>query len=174
MKRLTFKEPSGKWGIVGMEKPVDEIEDFSIYICLEKLCDYEELGLNPNDIDSKLSGLREALREYKETGLTPDNIRRLKSKLEDMEENLQTIEKELGQLKSKIRVGTVIQGYKILGIVRNRCIAERVNKLDCDDYVVWNVDYDESGVNSGRYFKDYNSALSTFKIRTGMDKEEIE
>lgn len=169
MKRLTFEEPSGRWGIVGMEKSVDEIEDFAIYRCLEKLCDYEELGLNPDDIDSKLF----ALREYKETGLTPDNIRRLKSKLEDMEENLQTIEKELGQLKSKIRVGTVIQGYKILGIVRNRCIAERVNKLDCDDYVVWNVDYDESGVNSGRYFKDYNSALSIFKMRTGMDKEEI-
>ena len=98
MKRLTFKEPSGKWGIVGMEKPVDEIEDFSIYICLEKLCDYEELGLNPDDIDSKLFALREALGEYKETGLKPGDIRRLKSKLEDMKENLQTAEKEVRQL----------------------------------------------------------------------------
>ncbi len=146
MKRLTFKEPSGKWGIVGMNT---DNENEKIYGCLNKLLDYEETGLEPAD----------AIR--------------LKSKLEDMEENLQTIEKELRQLKSKIRVGTVIQGYKILGIVRNRCIAERVNKLDCDDYVVWNVDYDESGVNSGRYFKDYNSALSIFKIRTGMDKEDI-
>lgn len=146
MKRLTFKEPSGKWGVVGMNA---DNENKKVYSCLSKLLDYEKTGLEPADII------------------------RLKSKLEDMEENLQTIEKELGQLKSKIRVGTVIQGYKILGIVRNRCIAERVNKLDCDDYVVWNVDYDESGVNSGRYFKDYNSALSTFKIRTGMDKEEI-
>ena len=146
MKRLTFKEPSGKWGVVGMNA---DNENEKIYGCLNKLLDYEETGLEPADII------------------------RLKSKLEDMEENLQTIEKELGQLKSKIRVGTVIQGYKILGIVRNRCIAERVIKLDCDDYVVWNVDYDESGVNSGRYFKDYNSAFSTFKIRTGMDKEEI-
>ena len=147
MKRLTFREQNGIWGIVGMNA---DNENEKIYGCLNKLLDYEETGLEPADII------------------------RLKSKLEDMEENLQTIEKELGQLKSKIRVGTVIQGYKILGIVRNRCIAERVNKLDCDDYVVWNVDYDESGVNSGRYFKDYNSALSTFKIRTGMDKEEIE
>lgn len=146
MKRLTFKEPSGKWGVVGMNA---DNESEKIYSCLSKLRDYEELGLNPGD------------------------IRHLKSRLEDMEENLQTIEKELRQLKSKIRVGTVIQGYKILGIVRNRCIAERVNKLDCGDYVVWNVDYDESGVNSGRYFKDYNSALSIFKMRTGMDKEEI-
>ena len=146
MKRLTFKEPSGKWGVVGMNA---DNENEKVYSCLSKLLDYEKTGLEPADII------------------------RLKSKLEDMEENLQTIEKELRQLKSKIRVGTVIQGYKILGIVRNRCIAERVNKLDCDDYVVWNVDYDESGVNSGRYFKDYNSALSTFKIRTGMDKEDI-
>ena len=147
MKRLTFREQNGIWGIVGMNA---DNENEKIYGCLNKLLDYEETGLEPADII------------------------RLKSKLEDMEENLQTIEKELRQLKSKIRVGTVIQGYKILGIVRNRCIAERVSKLDCDDYVVWNVDYDESGVNSGRYFKDYNSALSTFKIRTGMDKEEIE
>ena len=146
MKRLTFREQNGIWGIVGMNA---DNENEKIYGCLNKLLDYEETGLEPADII------------------------RLKSKLEDMEENLQTIEKEFRQLKSKIRVGTVIQGYKILGIVRNRCIAERVNKLDCDDYVVWNVDYDESGVNSGRYFKDYNSALSTFKIRTGMDKEEI-
>ena len=146
MKRLTFREQNGIWGIVGMNA---DNENEKIYGCLNKLLDYEETGLEPADII------------------------RLKSKLEDMEENLQTIEKEFRQLKSKIRVGTVIQGYKILGIVRNRCIAERVNKLDCDDYVVWNVDYDESGVNSGRYFKDYNSALSTFKIRTGMDKEDI-
>lgn len=166
MKRLTFREPNGRWGIAGMNA---ENEYEKTYGCLCKLLDYEELGLNPDDMEQKLM----ELNHYKETGLTPDDIRRLKSKLEDMEENLQTIEKELRQLKSKIRVGTVIQGYKILGIVRNRCIAERVSKLDCDDYVVWNVDYDESGVNSGRYFKDYNSALSTFKIRTGMDKEEI-
>lgn len=92
------KEQSGRWGIVGMKKPVYEIEDFAIYRCLEKLCDYEELGLNPDDIDSKLSGLKEALIEYKETGLKPGDIRRLKSKLEDMKENLQTAEKEVRQL----------------------------------------------------------------------------
>jgi len=82
MKRLTFKEPSGKWGIVGMNA---DNENEKVYSCLSKLLDYEKTGLEPADII------------------------RLKSKIEDMEENLQTIEKELGQLKSKICVRATIQ-----------------------------------------------------------------
>lgn len=82
MKRLTFREQNGRWGIVGMNA---DNENEKIYGCLNKLLDYEETGLEPADII------------------------RLKSKLEDMEENLQTIEKELGQLKSKICFETIIQ-----------------------------------------------------------------
>ena len=96
MKRLTFKEPDGRWGIIGTDKPVCDIEDLAVYICLEKLLDYEELGLNPDDMEQKLM----ELNHYRETGLNPDDIRRLKSRLEDMEENLQIIEKELSQLKN--------------------------------------------------------------------------
>ena len=95
MKRLTFKEPCGKWGVAGMDKPVYEFEE-KIYRCFDKLKDYEELGLNPDDMEQKLM----ELRHYRETGLNPDDIRRLKSRLEDMEENLQIIEKELNQLKA--------------------------------------------------------------------------
>ena len=97
MKRLTFKESCGIWGIVGMDKPVYEFEE-KIYRCLDKLVDYEELGLNPDYIEQKLT----ELRHYIETGLTPDDILRLKSRLEDMEENLLIIEKELNQLKGEI------------------------------------------------------------------------
>ena len=95
MKRLTFKEPDGGWGIVGVDKPVYEFEE-KIYRCFDKLKDYEELGLNPDDMEQKLM----ELNHYKETGLAPDDIRRFKSRLEDMEENLQIIEKELSQLKN--------------------------------------------------------------------------
>lgn len=95
MKRLTFKETDGRWGVAGVEKPVYEFEE-KIYRCFDKLKDYEELGLNPDDMEQKLM----ELRHYRETGLNPDDIRRLKSRLEDMEENLLIIEKELAQLKA--------------------------------------------------------------------------
>ena len=97
MKRLTFNEPPIGWGIVGVDKPVYEFEE-KIYRCFDKLKDYEELGLNPDDMEQKLM----ELRDYRETGLNPDDIRRLKSRLEDMEENLLIIEKELNQLKGEI------------------------------------------------------------------------
>lgn len=75
MKRLTFKEPDGRWGVAEMNA---DNEEEKVYGCLCKLFDYEE------------------------TGLTPDDIRRLKSRLEDMEENLQIIEKQFSQLKDKL------------------------------------------------------------------------
>lgn len=99
MKRLTFKEPSGKWGVVGMNA---ENECEKTYGCLCKLLDYEELGLNPDDMEQKLM----ELNHYRETGLNPDDIRRLKSRLEDMEENLLIIEKQLAQLKAVKEVKT--------------------------------------------------------------------
>lgn len=168
MKRLTFKEPDGRWGIVGMDKPVCDIEG-SIYSCLGKLLDYEELGLNPDNMEQKLM----ELRDYKETGFKPAEISELISstekirtsfeslisRLEDVEENIQAVET---LLKSKIHVGTVIQGYKVFGIVGNRCIAERINKIGCEDFVVWLIDDDGCGVNSGKYFSFMQFAKSYF------------
>lgn len=75
MNRLTFKEPNGTWGIVGMNA---DNEQEKVYSCLRKLLDYEELRLNPDDII------------------------RLLHKLEDMEENLQTAEKEINLLKKEV------------------------------------------------------------------------
>ena len=143
MNRLTFKEPSGNWGVVGMDNPVYELEE-KIYRCLDKLLDYEELGLNPDDVV------------------------RLMDKLEDMEENLQTLEKEMNLLKEsqKVRVGTIIQGYRIIGILKTHCIAERINKVGCDDFVVWRIDFDGKGVCSGKYFEFYEFAKAYFMEMT--------
>lgn len=135
MQRLTFKEPNGNFGVIGMDS---ENEQKKLYICVLKLLDYEETGLNP------------------------DNVIRLIDKVEDMEENLQTIENEMNLLKSRISIGTIISGYRILGIYKNRCIAERVNKISCDDYVVWQIDEDMQGVNSGKYFEFYEFAKAYF------------
>lgn len=84
MRRLTFEESNGSgWGIVGMDTPVYEFEE-KIYRCLDKLRDYEEIGLNPDEVEQKLL----ELRAYRETGLSPDDIVRLKSRFEDIEKNL--------------------------------------------------------------------------------------
>ncbi len=51
MIRLTFKEPNGEWGIVGMNS---ENESEKMYAVASKLLEYEETGLQPDDV---LTGL---------------------------------------------------------------------------------------------------------------------
>ncbi len=46
MNRLTFCEPNGNWGIVGMN---DANQDEKMYGVASKLKDYEKTGLNPSD-----------------------------------------------------------------------------------------------------------------------------
>ncbi len=48
MSRLTFKEPNGTWGVVGMNA---ENEKEKIYGCLRKLLDYENTGFAPDEIE---------------------------------------------------------------------------------------------------------------------------
>lgn len=47
MIRLTYQEPNGKFGVVGMN---EDNRDRKLYMCVCKLKDYENLGLNPYDI----------------------------------------------------------------------------------------------------------------------------
>lgn len=47
MSRLTFKEPNGKWGIVEMNS---QNESEKIYAVANKLLDYEETGLTPDEV----------------------------------------------------------------------------------------------------------------------------
>jgi len=51
MNRLTYKEPNGDWGIVGM---TEENADQKMYAAACKLLDYEETGLGPDEIERKI------------------------------------------------------------------------------------------------------------------------
>jgi len=66
----------------------------------------------------------------------------------------------LGVIPKKVDVGTVIQNRKIYAMNDNYCIAESIT--DYEEYVVWNIDHDRCGVNSGRYFKDKMDAELEF------------
>ena len=48
MKGLTFIEPDGTWGIVGMNK---DNEKQKMYGAACKLLDYEETGLDPVEVE---------------------------------------------------------------------------------------------------------------------------
>lgn len=58
MGRLTFKEPDGTWGVVGVNA---DDQDTKVYACLAKLKDYEETGMMPGDVDIIANHLEDAL-----------------------------------------------------------------------------------------------------------------
>ena len=47
MKRLTFHRANGSFGVDGMN---DDNRENKIYACIAKLKDYEDLGLNPDEV----------------------------------------------------------------------------------------------------------------------------
>lgn len=49
MSRLTYKEPNGRWGIVGMNS---ENMEQKMYVVATKLKDYEDTGLSPAEISA--------------------------------------------------------------------------------------------------------------------------
>ena len=48
MIRLTYNEPNGKWGIVGMD---ESNQDQKMYAVAIKLMHYEKIGLNPDEVE---------------------------------------------------------------------------------------------------------------------------
>ncbi len=52
MKRLTFKNPDGTWGVTGMN---EENQDKKMYSVACKLRDYEDCGMDPIELQNKLS-----------------------------------------------------------------------------------------------------------------------
>ncbi len=77
MKRLTFHEDNGNWGVEGVGEvySVDE----KIYRCLDKLKDYEDIGLNPDEVENLIL------------------------RVENLESRLNIIIEELGLLKENIK-----------------------------------------------------------------------
>lgn len=59
-------------------------------------------------------------------------------------------------MNNQIQIGTEIQGYKIYGIHNNHCIAKR--PAPCEQWVIWTIDSDRNGVNTGRYFESQEDA----------------
>lgn len=59
-KRLTYKEPNGKWGIVGMH---EDNMDQKLYGVCAKLRDYEDTGLSPSEVQRMIDSYEEAKRE---------------------------------------------------------------------------------------------------------------
>ena len=83
-------------------------------------------------------------------------------RVDNIEAQLNEIIKKQEDISNRIYIGTEIQGYIITVISHNHCIAERINKVNCDDFVVWSIDNDRKGVSIGRYFSSWNSALQKF------------
>ncbi len=63
MIRLTFSEENGKFGVAGMN---ESNQDEKLYACVKKLKDYEDLGLNPDEIYWKLNKLKAKDERLKE------------------------------------------------------------------------------------------------------------
>ncbi len=138
MKRMTFVEPNGVWGVCGMNA---DNEKEKVYGCICKLRDYEDSGLSPYEVGQMID------------------------KVYDMEKKLETIEKEHEQVKERISIGTVIQGYVVTAITDTSAMAERRHKIGADDYVVWNIDRDKCGVNNGMYYEEKEGAVFNFANR---------
>lgn len=109
--RLTYYEPNGDWGVVGMNK---SNQDEKMYAVACKLRDYENKGLSPSEVD---------------------------------------------QMLGTVRIGTVIQGYKVTGIWNGFCIAE--SQTAPSPYVVWQI-CGENCVENGRYFVSGSRARAAF------------
>ena len=86
MCRLTFKEPDGTFGVVGMN---DNNESLKTYACICKLLDYEETGFNP----SFLSTVPNILADIKERLHNPTAVN-IKSCITAINFILKSIEKD--------------------------------------------------------------------------------
>ncbi len=59
-----------------------------------------------------------------------------------------------------IKVGSMVGEYQITDLYGLYCIAKSM--VSSNKYVVWNIDCDYNGVNTGRYFDDEDLALEKF------------
>ena len=86
MSRLTFKEPDGTYGVIGMN---EDNEELKIYACVCKLLEYEETGFNP----SFLSTVPDILTDIKERLCNPTAVN-IKSCITAINFILKSIEKD--------------------------------------------------------------------------------
>lgn len=90
------------------------------------------------------------LFDYENTGLTPQEVADLiRHSPEEFPEEY-------------VHIGSEFAGYSVFALSDRICIAERIEKLGFDDYVVWNIDDDQTGVWGGVYFVCRQEALIHF------------
>lgn len=140
MVRLTLYENYKGLCLRGFESDVYDLE-LPVFMAIEKLSDYEDTGLNPDEIDGLYCMINSLADECDK--LT-EQVKSLKSDFE------------------KIGIGTEIAGYRIFALSDKRCVAQRIKKLNCEDYVVWYIDSDRTGVSNGVYFSSRAGAVDCF------------
>ncbi|MGN0460412.1 MAG: hypothetical protein ACI4HL_05815 [Ruminococcus sp.] len=136
MSRLTFREDNGVRGL-----KCAEINNLPECICraVDKLADYED------------------------TGFTPGEIEGFAYRINSLTERCNSLEQQVKSLAIKnVTIGTEIAGYRIFAISGKRCVAQRIKKMNCADYVVWHLEPDGKGVSSGVYFTDRAGAVDYF------------
>lgn len=99
-------------------------------------------GIKLNEVSGNVYGALCKLRDYELSGFEPD---------------------DLYKIKGNIHIGSIIQNYIVISIYENEhCLAE--NKIS-GSYVVWNIDADKRGVNSGYYCRSREEAERNYFSR---------
>lgn len=75
--------------------------------------------------------------------------------------------------KERITIGSIIEGYRVEKMCNLFVYAERINPINCDDYVVWNIDYNGCGVNTGRYYSNRIRAIENYISLKEIAKKRI-
>ena len=61
-----------------------------------------------------------------------------------------------------LKVGSEVKGY-IIEAIANRTVLASSSSATCPEkYVVWDLDYDGEGVNTGRYFTTIVDAITKY------------
>ncbi|MGN0589830.1 MAG: hypothetical protein ACI4KO_09855 [Ruminiclostridium sp.] len=61
-----------------------------------------------------------------------------------------------------LKIGSEVKGYIIHAISNMTVLASSSSPTCPEKYVVWDLDYDGEGVNTGRYFTTIDEALEKF------------
>lgn len=82
MNRLTFEEPNGNFGVVGMNEGNKEAK---LYACVCKLRDYELSGLSPDEVQRIQEDKLETLDKYMRNQLKEGKVICLPFRFNDRE-----------------------------------------------------------------------------------------
>lgn len=107
-------------------------------------------ALNPHEINGTIYLCICRLFDYENTGLTPQEVNDI----------LNPCDEE--PAPECVHIDSEFAGYKVFALSGTRCVAERIDKLGFDDYVVWYIDNYRGGVWGGVYFGDRQTALAHF------------